>query len=265
MSESLVYNDMLKRSVADRVAAVGRIIDKNDSIETSEVIAEALAGGTCDALTVQWVVERFWHLKMPVVFDKLNAIYDKLDGGKVYGRASPIDFNDLDDRIWIEPHNTRRVLVHTMQSINHLYVWEKDDLMLSPKALGRLRGFRQLHVRRFYDSFQSRLDEDKGFSQEEDEKFRKRIAEGGIVEGARCASWLQDYCDDGSTYPRRHSLEAYRRAGFQLKYGDCRDPGYVLSWQEFKGKVDAAARYHHEIEHVVNCYVPSIEYAVFGD
>jgi hypothetical protein len=77
----------------------------------------------------------------------------------------------------------------------------------------------------------------------------------------------EEYADDyeGNPYPHRYSLASFRKAGFEVRYGDCRDVGYVASWREFMGKVDGSMGRHQELKVVTECFVPSVLCELFGD
>jgi len=81
----------------------------------------------------------------------------------------------------------------------------------------------------------------------------------------------EELADDHSQYPRRPSLEYYRARGFNMGqdrtypsnqkfngiYGDCRDPGYVISLGGFNTDM-RTANYMTELEHVSTIYLPCI-------
>lgn len=70
---------------------------------------------------------------------------------------------------------------------------------------------------------------------------------------------------NGVQYPKKLSLQAYRDLKFEARYSDARDPGYVLSWDEFAQKVDNAM-YQHELLHIMeDCFMPCLVSAVFGE
>lgn len=242
------------------VAAVRAAVDADDTSFVSSVLADVLSGAKCGRLALEWVAERFWALRMPPVLDQLNRIYGKLVADGVT-ETKKIDFNDLDDAVWYEPSDKYKVVVHTMQNRNFLYIWRKDD-----DELAAMR-FRKLHVRQFYDQFNDpRFGRgDDKYEKKEESKFKARVAKAGRAAAVKEASWMVEYADDGVQYPERLSLAAYRKLGFMCKYGDARDPGYILSWDEFGGKVDNAQISYHHLSLIEECYVPGMIYTLFEE
>lgn len=242
--------------------------DADDTISVSTVLAEYLnSAKSCGHLALQWTAEKFWALRMPAMMDQLNRIYAKLLKDRITEKKK-IDFNDADDRVWYEPCRPYKVVVHTTQNYNFLYVWRKDDDKAGPGTLmSSGRGMRKLDVRRFFDRYDDPAYDranDK-FEKEEDEEFKKLVAKEGRAGAAREVWRLDHFADDGAQYPHRLSLEAYRKLSFEPRYGDARDPGYILSWDEFGQKVDDAIHQHTMLDHLEECFIPGMIYALFEE
>jgi hypothetical protein len=267
------YWQRMQKEEAERataLAAFQKAFSADDTINVSTILGQYLQDGKCGALALQWTAEKFWAMRMPAMMDQLNRIYDELVRRKISSEKKSRDFNDGDDRVWYERHNSYKVVCHTTQNYNFLYVWEKDDDNRGPGAEGGLmsgRGMRRLNVRRFYDRFDDpKYDRanDK-FEKEEDEEFKKGVAKEGRAFAIREMWRIGDYADDGTQYPKRLSLDAYRKAGFEMDYGDARDPGYILSWDEFGQKVDDAIHHHTMLDHLEECFIPGMIYTLFEE
>lgn len=82
----------------------------------------------------------------------------------------------------------------------------------------------------------------------------------------------EEMADDHSQYPQRPSLEYYRARGFNMGqdntyakgekfnhiYGDCRDPGYIISLGGFSATDLRTARKMPELEYISSLYLPCI-------
>lgn len=252
------------------VQAFRAAFNPDDTIDVSTVLAEYMKDAKCGHLALQWAIDKFWALRMPAIMDNLNRIYAKLVKDKITEKNA-ISFNDSDDKVWYEPCRGKKVLVHTTQNTNYLYIWRKDDEKVKPGALGAglisERGMRKLDVRKFYYRYDDPRYEratDK-YEREEDEAFKKKVAKEGRQAAIKEMWLLENYADDGVQYPRKLSLLAYRALQFEPRYHDARDPGYVLSWDEFGQKVDNAM-YQHELLHIMeDCFMPCLISAVFDE
>jgi len=224
-----------------------------------EVLARVLNQHSCPSLYLEWVSDKFWALQMPALLNDLNRIYDELVKRNITEK-NKTDFNDMDDRVFFFPNKESRVIVHTGQSFRHIYIWDND----------RTPGFRRLHVRRFWDVYDPKPKDklSREWADRDEREFKAAVEKQGLKQAILKARHLSDeYADDykGNPYPYRYSLGHYKKNGFKVQYGDCRDKGYVLSWEEFKDKVDGSMYTHHIIKLITECFVPSILCALFGE
>ena len=91
-----------------------------------------------------------------------------------------------------------------------------------------LTGGDRFHIRRYYDVYDP--DEQDKWDGEEATKYKK----GGIVTAISNSDWLCERwsdCIPGNRYPCRPSLTYFKDRNFSFEYSDCRDIGYVLSYE----------------------------------
>ncbi len=77
---------------------------------------------------------------------------------------------------------------------------------------------------------------------------------------------LADYSDnfEGSEHVARPDLLWYKDNEFVLEYGDCRDVGYIGSYNRLSGRVDKAISHHVLLKIALGCYVPSLAQKMLG-
>lgn len=219
----------------------------------------------CGDLTLKRLAECYWGLRMPSLLADLDRIHAELLKRQIVGSRAR-QFNDLDDAVWAEPHPTLRIVCHTDQNRNWLYVWPKENDGLSPRDLGgvyRRMGFRRLHCRFFYDVLSPNPTD--SYEKERDQEFKQKVKADGRAGAVLEADELTRYADDAYAYPERHSLQYYRDNGFNMKYGDARDGGYVFSWDEAFERVDDAIHHHQQLSLIEGCMVPSLLYTLLGE
>lgn len=73
----------------------------------------------------------------------------------------------------------------------------------------------------------------------------------------------EDPADYSDHFPENESvihpdLDWYKNKKFVLPYGDCRDVGYIGSYQRSSGRVDRAISQHTLLKIALGCYVPSL-------
>ncbi len=232
-------NKAVERAVNTTVKAI------ENKARADQVFAGVLMKHRCPALYLQWTAERFWGLKLTENLPKIHKCYDKLvELGLT--EKNPYNFNDGDDELFFIPNKTYNVIVHTMQNHNMLYVWFK----------GETHGFQKLHIRRFYDVYDPSADP---WMKEDEKTFKRKVAKEGykaaIIEAEGIAStWADDY--KTNPHPERLSLDHYKKAGFEMKYGDGRDRGYIATLDVFACKVDNAVREHHLLNLIDDCFIP---------
>lgn len=205
------YWQQQAKEEAERQAAIAAFkaaFNPDETIDVSTVLAEYMSNAKCGHLALQWTLDKFWALRMPPIIDTLNRLYAKLVKDKITEKKA-IDFNDLDDKVWYEPCKDKKVIVHTTQNTNYLYIWRKEDDNLKPGVLGggaglaSQRGMRKLDVRKFYDRYDDpRYDRanDK-YEKEEDEAFKALVAKEGRAGVVREIWRLDDFADEWRAIP----------------------------------------------------------------
>lgn len=119
-------------------------------------------------------------------------------------------YNDLDYTIWVEPHPTLKIIV-----FRDIFTDRKDNVYLFILD-DAIEGFSTFHIRTVYDKA----------------KKRKNYNFGD----------LRDW--------ERMSIGTHRKFAWKLMYGDGRDHGYVLSYDDFRNAVSYTGDHHH-IEHAM--------------
>lgn len=241
----------LREEKKDRhLQALAPIFEDMDIVADSDVLAEMFMKNKCPYLWVQFIAEKLWgkYIKKHIISD-LERIYEEFVDGEHF-ECSPYEFNDLDDCLYLIPHNKYKIIHHRTQSATFLYIWS---------IWGK---FGELHIRQIYPKYED-LKEKSHFVQEDDNKYNS--IKDAIVNADRLA---REYADDyeDNRYPNRLSLETYIKKDFtfghagdyKLGYGDCRDKGYILSWDALTNSVDRAYQNSEAISFVCTCLIPSI-------
>lgn len=129
---------------ANQVEAVQAIIKLTEGkARIDEVFPHVIDAHKCPSLYLEWMVEKFWGLQTPKLMVELNKCWEGLVK-KRHTEKKKFDFNDCDDKAWYMPCRTHRVMCHTSQNFNHLYVWETPRYPNDKP---------DLHIRRFYDIY----------------------------------------------------------------------------------------------------------------
>ncbi len=205
-----------------------------------DVLPQVIDKHKCPSLYLEWMVEKFWGLQSPKLMVELNKLYDGLVEKK-HTERKKFNCNDGDDNAWYMPCKVkgRRVMCHTTQNRNHLYVWEEsrypDDRP-------------DLHIRRFYDVYDK---ERHGWSDDKDLMTVQEAID-------KAEHYHDKFADVTYQYARRYTLKAYKKANFQMQYGDGRDAGYVGSYDGWKGDVHWAMSHHTELKLIHECFIPSL-------
>lgn len=236
--------DEEKAIQAEAVQAIIKLTEGKARID--DVLPKVVDAHKCPSLYLEWMVEKFWGLQSPKLMVELNKCYDELVKKK-HTERNKFNFNDCDDNAWYMKCRAkgRRVMCHTSQNRNHLYVWEE---MRYPDDRP------DMHIRRFYDVFDK---ERHGWSDDKDSMT--------VQQAINKAEHYKDFADVGYQYPKRLPLSAYKKADFKMKYGDGRDEGYVASYCGWKGDVHWAMSSHTELKVIHECYIPSLCCSLFED
>lgn len=232
-----------KKNEEKAVKAIIKLTEGKARID--EVFPQVIDAHKCPSLYLEWTVENFWGLQTPKLIVELDKLYEKcVEVG--HTEENKFNCNDGDDNLWYIDHKQYKVLVHTSQNRNHLYVWDKP----------RYEGSKpDLHIRRFYEIYDK---ERHGWSDDKDLMT--------VQEAINKAEHYQDdFADITYEYQKRYTLQQYKDADFEMMYKDGRDNGYVCSYNDWKKNVEDAMSHHHELKVIHECYIPSLCAELFED
>lgn len=264
-----------KRAERERAAGLKAALGRGRPNAFGGPLGVALAALKSGPQLLEFALERFWHERMPPVLRALDKAYDAAVAKGWRDRETAASWG-TDNRLWFEAtelgveHVTPeisleykyRVLVHETQSRDYLYVW--DEKALAPK--GDRMGFRELHCRRVWRRWQDHFDPKDKWDARDEQAFKDGVAaEGRSYVVRKGGNLIEEYADDergDAFYPDRPSLAFYRAKGFEMKYGDARDPGYVFSWKESSREVDDAIHTHRMLSRIEDCLLPDIEHMI---
>lgn len=180
-----------------------------------------------EQLSLEWTVGEYIMRKVEANIPDVLSIYEKLKK-KCRTQENPYVYNDMDNSLFYIPHKKRKVFAMTSQNFNFLVIYdgyEKENY----KDI-------RLHIRRYWDKFKIRNKVDR----EESEDYKKKGMKHAIVN----ADWITERYSDNvanNQYVERPDLQWFKHKNFDLEYkdklhmtkynsyGDCRDPGYVLT------------------------------------
>lgn len=214
---------------------------------------------SCPNLHLGWTLDRFWAQQIEdLVMPQLERIYAELEKRNA-DKKNKINFNDADDDVFFLPHQNHKVVCHTSQNFNFIFVWEKEHVSASGM-------FQTLHIRRYYDRIEDYVGDDE-WNLKEVEEFKAAVTKNGYKQAVVKAHWFGDFADDypDNPYPNRYSLQHYIDGGFEMKYRDARDKGYVATWEKFQKKVDYSPHSHTELGLIVECFVPCMLGGIFEE
>jgi hypothetical protein len=122
------------------------------------------------------------------------------------------------------------------------YLPSSDKIVVYPGAFSIIFiwSFSCFHIRRFWPPWTNQQQE----------------------EGADPADYSDSF--NGAHRVCRPDLRWYRENGFQLKYGDSRDVGYIGTYKRMTGLVDRAISQHALLKVIAACYVPAMTQQVLG-
>jgi hypothetical protein len=97
--------------------------------------------------------------------------------------------------------------------------------------------------------------------QAEDDLYTER----GVLWAVRNADHLSGHSDDlfDNPFPRRYGIDHYKKNDFEIKFGDFRDVGYVLSYAD--NSVSGAIHHHASIKLVLDHCVPLMLMELFDE
>ena len=214
----------------------------------------------CPTLDLEWTVNKFWgNFCRLYMIESLEKVYSGLVEKKAIEKKS-ISFNDADDSMWYIPDpetSNRRIVCHEGQTLRFLFVWDEPD---------KMKRYGKLHIRRYYDKYvpSSKIkDWEKQYKEKDEQKYKDK----GILWSIRQTDSLSEYSDEEmkNPYPSRLSLNHYKKNGFQVRYGDFRDKGYVLTYQAFDNNVEGAMSQHQLIKLIAECIIPCMVMELFEE
>jgi hypothetical protein len=256
--------DKMLLEMQGRLPGIGELADKlyttlsESEFALSDVVAALIARTKTPHYCLETISNRFWgEYVCKHALPGLERVHAALVE-RAHDQNNKFDFNDLDDRIWYEPlDDKRKVIVHTMQNANWLYVWDSTG------------GYRGFHVRQWWKQYvpakkiKDKLN--KEWCAAEEAEFRKKGIIYAIQKAERLRELWSDGMSDGMVAASRPSLEEYRKNNFKPQYGDVRDSGYILSYQERWNEIDGSFHHHRELEIMCTCLIPSMICALFEE
>lgn len=193
-------------------------------------------------LYVEWTIEHFVGDKVRKLLPDINNLYDILVARNFSSEKEGFDFNDLDNGAYYIPNKRKKLIVLTSQNFDFLIIVpnkkkEYEDLDFPNE---------EIHIRRLYRNYRKPEDE---YDKEEEAKYKK----GGMLYAIKMAEGLHhDYSDNvlKNPYVQRPNLAFFKKNKYEVRYGDFRDCGYILSYRNLLGheeKVQGAIYYFSEI------------------
>jgi len=240
--------------------SAAKIVEILDGKRAHPVLASVFNSIKCSTLYMEWTVNKYWgNYVNKYVLQSLERIYNQLVKEK-HIENNPRNYNDGDDNLWYVPdtERNRRIIIHTSQNTNLIFIW--DDNFLDKN----LSEFCCLHIRRYYDNYEE-FDKADKWEKDYRQKNEQEYKDKGILWSIRNADELTSYSDNvlGNPYPKRLSLDYYKKNKFNVRYGDGRDEGYVLSYE--RNNVESSMSHHLIIKMVLDCYVPCMMIELFND
>jgi hypothetical protein len=239
--QARLERDNLAKATKEAVAVFKKHFpDERMKMTAPQVLAACIEqfdiGDPQDAgqLYLEWAVEYYVGRKVEANLGDIRELITWLQQGG-FTEDNPYRYNDGDYKLFQIPHDSLLIFCAEGQTPRYIYILEYNDVLGSSK----------LHIRRYYDEY-DKLERDDWQRKEE-----KKYTEGGIREAIKQAFWLGEGWSDcirGNSYPARPSLKYFKDHCFKPKYGDCRDIGYVLSYDNFvRPKADGAIHFFPEV------------------
>lgn len=226
--------DDLKKAIKDIVAYAKKRID--DTIDFPKAIGAMLDafddyGNKSSDLfeghihlndqAVGWSVEAY--LEKRLLLPLIEEVYQELVK-RGYSENNSLSYNDLDNCAYYLEHPTKHIFVIEAQTPRYLFIYEPG---------------RDLHIRQIWDTYQA---PDDKWAKDEVKEYEKKGIRHAILHAEDLASRYSDNLNK-NPYVSRPDLQFYKDTKFQPRYGDCRDPGYAISYQcpisdKAEGRVD---------------------------
>jgi hypothetical protein len=158
----------------------------------------------CGSLHLSWLMGNYWALIVKeTILPNAIKIYDDLVA-KNFNEDNKFYFHN-DKAFFIPAKNNIKVFAHFTSNLDYIFIMNKE----------------KFHVRRVYRTWNK-----KGY-------LKAKEISGTLSKALMSVETLSEFNDDHYAYSRRPSLNAYRKKNFNVTYGDGRDPGYVLSYNDF--------------------------------
>lgn len=187
-------------------------------------------------LYLEWTVEHYVGRKAEANLGDIRAVVTWLQEGG-FTESNPYRYNDGDYKLFQIPHEDLLIFCAEGQTPRYIYILEDR----------RVLGSRGLHIRQYYDEYDFDGEKDKWTL-----KLEAKYTEGGIREAIKQAFWLNEGvsdCIEGHGYPQRPSLQYFKDRNFDPRYGDSRDIGYVLSYDNLvRQRADSAIHFFPEVK-----------------
>jgi hypothetical protein len=233
------------KAAVDSLEATFQETVKSGEVHTFNVLASFLISR--GFFSLEQTIEKYWgHKFQKNIIPKMERIYAFLKKNKITEKNKR-EFNDMDDHVWMMPSKTTKVVCHSMQSSNLIYIWDRQFFS----------------VRQFWNE----LSTVKGhYDLDRNEEFKKAVAENGINGALRFGN-IGSYTDDvlGNPYPQKPSLNTFKKAKFKLDYYDCRDIGYLATYDFLQKKVDRAVKNIVFLEHLEDCDIQCLINELFEE
>jgi hypothetical protein len=183
-------------------------------------------------LYLEWLVEHYIGRKVAKNIDDIKLVVEALKTAG-FTEDNPYDYNDSDNRLFYIPHKEYLIFCAESQNTRYIYI---------------LSGNR-LHIRRYYDEYDFDGEKDK-WEKEEEEFYTKKGIRAAIANSFWLNTQWSDCIATDNHYPHRPSLQHFKDCDFDPRYKDCRDIGYVLTYENLMGsRVDRAIFHYMEIKH----------------
>ncbi len=208
-------------------------------------------------LYLEWLVEHYVGRKVKANIDDIKAVVAGLKKAG-YAEDNPYRWNDGDNKLFYIPHEEGLIFCAESQNTNYIYLlYPASNTEGMPEYFAEQDRF---HIRRYYDVYEP--DKQDKQNSEEAAKYKK----GGITTAIVNSDWLSQRWSDclpNNRWPRRPSLAYLKAQNFSFRYSDCRDMGYVLSYEKLKTpKAERALDYFPDVRTAffeMRCAVEQVE------
>lgn len=230
--KELILDQVAMKALGDKIHAllVEHVQDPRDFAEKPFAVASVYAARRLDALDVrdrafESMVDSYVAQVVAGWFRPYETLFDTLtEKGHTFKRSG-FEFAS-DARVWAcAQQEGAKALALNTQTRNYLVVLESER-----------PGRQALHIRRYWDLL-SELREEGGYLPLQHIADRKDLTLEDVITMASEAAEAYSDCLPEVRHPKRPSLRSFLdsslcaglTAGIGLRYGDARDPGYVLS------------------------------------